>query len=189
MVHISFSFLAAAAFAAFTAVSSIPSTAKALNILTAAESNLSSYIPSSESYHPTQQDPANALRTYETAQGVLDITKLEVLLSQKLDSRVEIASIRWPYNPFDYTYYAVGGIVGYLTDWDQAQDATYVIRLRIGETHLAKCTLSLYPKAHEGTVWNCRSKTANIRAYEQFKFQEVGLPAKPLKPALPKKRN
>lgn len=156
-------------FAALTITSM--SSAKALNLPASGGSDQSGYIPQSTAT-PIQASP----RTYQSAQGPIDLTKLEAFISKHLSAQIEVVSIRWSYNPMDYSNYFTGRALEWMMDTSGLQPATYVLGIVLNGKHRANCELILKPSSHVGQVSSCRSETAKIGIYERFEFSEVDLP-------------
>lgn len=120
-------------------------------------------------------------RTYKSAQGTLDIEKLEALLSSDLGSRIKVVSIRWTGNPLAYVAYAGGYLVN-LVDPTEGPRGEYTLTIQNPESHVAKCTLSLRTVNQTGSISSCISETAKISTYIDFDFVDLGLPMAPAKP-------
>ena len=123
----------------------------------------------------TEAAPIN--RTYKTAQGVIDIDKLEAILAADLgNTQVRVTEVRWPFNPIHYNNYVVSSLISVAKSDPAVQVATYIVQLKINGQHDASCKLQLRPKIGGGTVWDCESDTAEILMMSNFWFEQVGIP-------------
>lgn len=110
----------------------------------------------------TQAIAIDQPRIYQSAQGNIDITKMESILSLRFNSersgqRVVVENIRWSRNPFDYGEYFLSKIL------DEGPFATYVMNVRIEDfgtdTVLgkAKCDFVVAATANKAFVLYCTS--------------------------------
>lgn len=122
---------------------------------------------------------ASRVRTYESAQGPIDLAKFENVISNFLrGTSITIQDIRWPYNPFAYSNYFVGKMFHQHMGYENTWYATYVVSMKVAREHDTVCELTVYVTEPKARLWNCRSSTAKVKVYLDFKYEDVGMPVK-----------
>jgi hypothetical protein len=119
-------------------------------------------------------EQVNANDQYVSAQGPIKLIKLENAISKLANAaKVEVTNVRWTRNPLAYAVYFLGKIL------PPGPFGSYVVDLKINESHIVTCDLILFLKPQTFVIRDCESATADVSGILGVgTFAELGLPQK-----------